>query len=76
MIAAQQQRMMMRQAQLEGAYMPVALPAMNQINNLQGFYNGGIASIQQMRYGVPFSQDMFSGGYGFTEGMLSTKWRS
>jgi len=58
---AYQQRMMMRQNQLGQCYMPVAQPSMEQIMGFQGFYNGCLGNIQQLRYGMPYGQGLFEG---------------
>jgi hypothetical protein len=58
---AYQQRMMMRQSALEGAYMPMMCPSPEEMMMLHGFYNGALGNIQQLRYGVPFNQGLFQG---------------
>ncbi|GEM_PF-1752475 len=58
---AYQQRMMMRQNQLGQCYMPYAQPSMDQIMGLQGFYNGCLGNIQQLRCGMPYGQGLFEG---------------
>jgi ribosomal protein S25 len=60
-MVAYQQRMMMRQSALEGAYMPVACPSPEEMMMYQGFYNGCLGHIQQLRFGVPFDPGLFAG---------------
>lgn len=60
-MVAYQQRMMMRQNQLGQCYMPITQPSMDQIMGLQGFYNGCLGNIQQLRCGMPYGQGLFEG---------------
>jgi len=52
---AYQSRMMMRQDLLaQQAFMPICQPSMDEMMGLQGFYNGCLGNINQLRYGYQF----------------------